>query len=43
MDKIHSIKIEQKSNNYHNIKNNNKNIKIKIDNILCPFGIDQQY
>lgn len=43
MDKIHSIKIEQKSNNYHNIKNNNKNIKIKINNILCPFGIDQQY
>ena len=43
MDKIHSIKIEQKSNNYHNIKNNNKNIKIKIYNILCPFGVDQQY
>ena len=43
MDKIHSIKIEQKSNNYHNIKNNNKNIKIKIYNILCPFGVDEQY
>jgi len=43
MDEINSLKIEQTSKNYYNLKNKNKNIKIKLDKILCPFGIDEQY
>ena len=43
MDEITSLKIEHTSQNYYNIKNKNKNIKIKLNNVLCPFGIDEQY
>lgn len=43
MDEINSLKIEQTSQNYYSLKNKNKNIKIKINNVLCPFGIDDQY
>ena len=43
MDEINSLKIEQTSKNYYNLKNKKKNIKIKLDKILCPFGIDEQY
>jgi hypothetical protein len=43
MDEITSLKITQTSQNYYNLKNKNKNIKIKINNVLCPFGIDDQY
>jgi hypothetical protein len=43
MDKIINLNIEQKTPNYHSIKNGKKNIKIKINNILCPFGIDEEY
>lgn len=43
MDKIVTINIEQKSINYHNIKNGKRNLKININNIICPFGIDEEY
>ena len=43
MDEINSLKIEQTSQNYYSLKNKNKNIKIKLNKILCPFGIDEQY
>lgn len=43
MDELHSLKIEQTSQNYYSLKNKRKNIKINIKNILCPFGIDNQY
>ena len=43
MDKIVSLNIEQKSKNYFSLKNGKKNIKIRINNILCPFGIDEEY
>jgi hypothetical protein len=43
MDEINSLKIEQTSQNYYNLKNKNKNIKIKLNKVLCPFGIDEQY
>ena len=41
MDKIISLNIEQKSKNYFSLKNGKKNIKMRINNILCPFGIDE--
>lgn len=37
------LSIEQSSNNYYKLKNKKKYIKIKIDNILSPFGIDEEY
>ena len=43
MDEINSLKIEQTSQNYYSLKNKNKNIKIRLNKILCPFGIDEQY
>lgn len=43
MDSITSLNIEQKSKNYFNLKNGRKNIKIKINKILCPFGLDEEY
>ena len=43
MDKIISLNIEQKSKNYFSLKNGKKNIKMRINNILCPFGIDEEY
>ena len=43
MDNLTSLNIEQTSNNYFKLKNKNKNIKLKIDNILCPFSSDNQY
>lgn len=43
MDKLSLLKIDQTSTNYYNLKNNRKNLKLKINNILCPFGIDDQY
>lgn len=43
MDELCFIKIEQSSSNYHKIKKNNRYIKINIDSILCPFGIDEEY
>ena len=43
MDKLLCLNIEQKSKNYYILKNNKKNIKLKINNILCPFGIDEEY
>jgi|SaaInlV_150m_DNA_4_1039716.scaffolds.fasta_scaffold11168_2 hypothetical protein len=43
MDKIIHLNIEQKTPNYHSLKNGKKNIKIKLNNVLCPFGIDEEY
>ena len=43
MDEINSLKIQQTSQNYYNLKNKNKNIKVKLNKVLCPFGIDEQY
>ena len=43
MDQIVSLNIEQKSSNYHSLKNGKKNIKLKVNKILCPFGIDEEY
>ena len=37
------LSIEQSSNNYYKLKNKKKYIKIKINNILSPFGIDEEY
>lgn len=43
MDEINSLKIQQTSQNYYSLKNKNKNIKVKLNKVLCPFGIDEQY
>lgn len=43
MDEIKSLNIEQKSKNYFSLKNGRKNIKLKINKILCPFGLDEEY
>ena len=43
MDEIKSLNIEQKSKNYFSLKNGKKNIKIKVNKILCPFGLDEEY
>jgi len=43
MDNFTSLTIKQTSNNYHSLKCKNKNIKFTVKNILCPFGIDDEY
>ena len=43
MDSFNTLKIEQKTDHYFSIKNNRKILKIKIQSILCPFGIDEEY
>ena len=43
MDSFKTLKIEQKTDHYFSLKNNRKNLKIKINSILCPFGIDEEY
>ena len=43
MEELKSLKIEQTSKNYFNLKNNRKNVKFKLYKLLCPFGIDNEY
>ena len=43
MDSINFLNIKQTSNNYYSLKNKNKTIKLRIKNILSPFGVDEQY
>ena len=43
MDIINFLNIKQTSNNYYSLKNKNKTIKLRIKNILSPFGVDEQY
>ena len=43
MDTFKTLKIEQKTDHYFSIKNNRKNLKININSILCPFGLDEEY